>query len=327
MKILIVKTSALGDILHTFPAVNYLQSQVPHAEIEWVVEKACAPLIENLYKLHIIDTKKWRHNIFSSWKEVKISIANLRKTIYDVIFDFQGNTKSGIICSLTKSKLKVGFGKRTVSEPLNLLFTEMKVDPEEGLNIRQEYLSLVEAWVGKKAPQIPIIKKESKLSQVMVCPGSKWKNKQLPESTLVSFLQEIQDKTKCKLWILQGNNEEKKLAELIQSQLDHAEVVQSLSLSELKNFMQEMDSVISMDSFPLHLAGELGIPTFAFFGPSLAEKYSPEGERHQSIQGACPYFRTFDKRCPLLRTCSSGACMKNIEATALAKKFLKTFQN
>lgn len=320
MKILIIKTSALGDIIHTFPAVQFLREVVPEAEIEWVVESRCASLVEDLYKLHVIDTKKWR-KIFSYWKEVRAVIRALRKTTYDVVFDFQGNTKSGIITGLTKAKLKVGFGRKTVSEIPNLLFTDKQVDPVEGLNIRQDYLSLVEAWAGKKAPQGQLMSPGFKFSQIMVCPGSRWKNKQLPENVLVPFLQEIQMKTGCHFWILQGNPEERKLAESIQEQLVNTEVMDHLSLHELKQFMKRMDSIISMDSLPLHLAGEVGVPTFSLFGSSLAEKYRPLGEMHRSIQGECPYQRVFAKRCPILRTCPTGACMK-MDASELAKEFL-----
>lgn len=321
MKILIIKTSALGDIIHTFPAVKFLQEVVPEAKIEWVVERPCASLVENLYPLHLIDTKKWRKNIFSSWKEVGRVIGTLRKTTYDVVFDFQGNIKSGIILGFTKAKLKVGFGKRTVPEKPNLLFTDQQIDPIEGGNIRQDYLALVEAWAGKKASVDLLLENKTGFSNIMVCPGSKWKNKQLPENILVPLLKEIQEKTGCKFWILHGNSEERRLAESIKGQVNQAEVMESLSLIQLREFMKGMDTVISMDSLPLHLAGEVGVPTFSLFGPSFAEKYRPLGEDHRSLQGICPYGRTFAKRCPVLRTCSTGACMQTFTASDLAKKF------
>lgn len=318
MKILIIKTSALGDILHTLPAVRFIQELVPDAEIDWVVEKACAPLIENDYKLHVIDTKKWRRNLWSSFQEVRQAISSLRQKTYDVVFDFQGNTKSGILLSLSKAKVKVGFGRKTVPEKPNLLFTSLQVDPDPGCNIRQDYLALVEGWSQKKA-RLEQFGKQKSFSNILVCPGSKWKNKQLPLNTLAEFLQEIQKESQ--FWILHGNDEEKTQAEFLKGKLKNATLVERLSLPELKQFMKQMDTVIAMDSLPLHLAGEVGIPTFSLFGPSLAEKYRPLGEIHRSVQGTCPYGHTFAKRCPILRTCPTGACMTNLDPHDLAKSF------
>ncbi len=101
------------------------------------------------------------------------------------------------------------------------------------------------------------------------------------------------------------------------SSLKSAEVLPLLSLSLLQNWMRSMDLVIAMDSLPLHLAAEANVPTFSVFGPSFAAKYSPMGSKHVSIQGVCPYGQVFAKRCSILRTCKTGACMKNITAEQL----------
>ena len=84
--------------------------------------------------------------------------------------------------------------------------------------------------------------------------------------------------------------------------------------------MAEMDLVLAVDSLTLHLAGTTSTKTFSVFGPSAAE-YQPEGERHQTYQGKCPYGRLFEKRCPVLRTCSTGACTRGIEGKQLFLNF------
>jgi heptosyltransferase-1 len=87
--------------------------------------------------------------------------------------------------------------------------------------------------------------------------------------------------------------------------------------------MKGMDLVISMDSLPLHLAGSLNIPTFGVFGPSSAQKYNPSPS--PAFQAACPYNEVFMKRCPKLRTCPTGACLKNLEGDRLYKTFKEGF--
>lgn len=123
-KILIVKTSALGDIVHIFPSVRFIKEHFPEATIDWVIEKKNAMLVTSnphVNRAIEIDTKGLRKNL--AWKEIKTFIKDIRKDAYDLVLDFQGNLKSGIITGLAKSPLKVGFDWNSVSEKPNLLFT------------------------------------------------------------------------------------------------------------------------------------------------------------------------------------------------------------
>lgn len=329
MKFLIIKTSALGDIVHTFPAIQLIRKIDPDAVIDWVVENHCAELIHAhpfVNRAILVETKKWRKAPVSSWGEIKNAASDIRKEFYDFVIDFQGNVKSGILMGLARGKKKVGFGKKNVAEKPNLLFSNTKLDPKPGLNIREDYLSLVEGILGKKeAIETTLLTGGDPQNlegvNILVCPGSNWKNKCLSEDALLTFLRKIESDRNCKFWITQSNANEMAFACELSVKLKNAEVLSSLSLSALQNWMISMDLVIAMDSLPLHLAAEAGIPTFSVFGPSLASKYSPIGAKHVSIQGSCPYGQVFIKRCPLLRTCKTGACMKNITADRLFSHF------
>lgn len=327
MRILVIKTSALGDIVHTFPAVQMIAQAFPAAEIDWVVEKGCASLIHAhplISKVHVIETKKWKKSLFCSFGAIKQAISGIRKHSYDAIFDFQGNAKSGIIMGLSRGKTKIGFDKKAVAEFPNLLFSNRKIKPEPGLNIREDYMALVEAWTGQKGKiqntllslnQIEenalrlLIEKKPAGENTLICPGSNWQNKRLKETFWEHFI----EKQEGKIWILQNTVEEKQFAEALIGKLMNAEMLPVLTLPLLQHFMRGMNLVASVDSLPLHLAAEAGVPTFSAFGPSLADKYRPLGKLHTSIQGTCPYGKTFPKRCPILRKCKTGACIKNLD--------------
>src|SRR3989338_583040 len=100
MHILLVRTSAIGDVIQTFPVLEYLHRTYPQAKIDWVVEQPIAPLLEQLrikgfsplHRVLVIDTKRWRKNIFL--REIKAFYSLLRAVHYDLVFDCQGNTKS-----------------------------------------------------------------------------------------------------------------------------------------------------------------------------------------------------------------------------------------
>lgn len=352
MKILIVKTSSLGDLIQTFPVIHYLKACYPEAQIDWVVEKAFASLVEAHPAIHqviSVSTKKWRQGWWKkeTWQEISITRQLLRQTNYDLLFDLQGNIKSGLITAQVKSSKKIGFGLRTVPEWPNLFFTKQRFNPPIGKNIREDYLYLPQQAVGRIiANQIGVQLKITNQEQlkikeilfqissqgagpkIMICSGSNWPNKQLNPSTLASFLQLIAKKWKGQFLLVWGTEQEKEIAHQLADCLgQHARVAEKMQLPTLQNLMASMDLIIAMDSLPLHLAATTNTPTYSVFGASSANKYKPVGAQHEAYQGLCPFGRNFEKRCPVLRTCPTGNCIKNLSAQVLFDHFSQWWKN
>jgi heptosyltransferase-1 len=344
--ILIVKTSALGDIVHTYPVVDYLRKKFPKAQIDWVVEAPFADLVRAHPRVnHVltIATKSWRKKLFNreTLQAIRAFRKQLRRQNYDVVFDLQGNIKSGLIVSQARSRIKVGFGKESVPEWPNMLFTNTRFNPSARGNIREDYLSLVTSFFGDPLPnegdqvKLNISQEQQSILDaimrtnasyggptVLVCPGSAWRNKQLTAETLTNFLSLIQSFLGCNFLFVWGSPDEKCVAEKLQAKfIDCSQIVDKLSLSMLQNIMDMSDLVIAMDSLPLHLAGTTKTPSFSVFGASSALKYKPLGEKHFAYQGSCPYGRTFVKRCPILRTCPTGACIRDLAAVEIFEAF------
>lgn len=344
-KILVIKTSALGDLVHTYPVISYLRNKFPSSQIDWVVEKPFAGLVAahpEIHRVLTVSTKVWRKNVFS--KETWAAIAAFRKLLqqenYDVVFDLQGNMKSGLIASLAKSSHKVGFALKTVPEWPNILFTNIRLNPPGQGNIREAYLSLVSSYFGETisspdnavklkitGDQLAIVRSiryqaAGQKPMILVCPGSAWRNKQLPTDTLKDFLGLVQGDLNAHLAFIWGSQEEKQIADELHTAFpDCSQVVDKMGLPMLQNLMEISDLVIAMDSLPLHLAGTTHTPTFSVFGASSAAKYKPPGDHHFAFQGECPYGRTFEKRCPILRTCQTGACIRNLQAHDMFTSF------
>jgi heptosyltransferase I len=354
-KILIVKTSSLGDIIHAFPIINYLKQKFPHVQVDWVIEKSFAELIQAhpfIHRVLMIDTKSWRKSFFNkdNWRKINEFRHKLREVEYDVVFDLQSNVKSGIVTGFSKSFCKVGYGWSTSSEKPNGLFTNVKINPPKGLNIRLELLHIVQTYFSDKEAFVDSgqnlnISSEEKekietllakpllrnTSLVMICPGSQWENKQLSMKTMLALLQGLLQANSCKFLLVWGSSqEEAKGREIHNAFPNDSFLMERLTLPVLQNLMSRMDLVVAMDSLPLHLAGTTMTPTFSLFGASSAHKYMPIGSHHHFFQGECPYGRTFEKRCPILRTCATGSCIKdmNIEIVkenliAVLKKYNK----
>jgi heptosyltransferase-1 len=306
MKLLIVKLSSYGDVVQALEALKGFSGH----EVHWVIEKPLAPLVDGaVAHIHVADTKKWRKNPFKYAGEIKAFIKGLQESEYDAAVDLQGNLKSSLILPFVRARRKIGFGKRSVPEKINLWFTTERHDPPADQNIRLDYLFLLEKALGMKPVGVKA-KLRGKLERIMICPGSAWPNKQVTPERLAHFLQPRIEKDAPQCFILWGNDKEKNEAETLAKLIPGSQLLPKLSLKELKETLLTMDWVVAMDSFPLHYAAYLGIPTFAFFGPSSAKKYAPIGPNSHYLQGGCPYGRTFQKRCPVLRTCPTGACLK-----------------
>lgn len=334
MQFLIVKTSSLGDIIHAFSVIDFIKRKFPHASVDWVVEKPFAELLLNhpfVRKVICVNTKRWRKEIFASStrQEYRKFKAELQSNTYDAIFDLQGNIKSGWITYLARSNSKIGFGSKTVPEWPNLLATNQRFDPPKGQNIRDDYLFLPRSFFNDfTTPAIekvqlngdqPICPLPAHAFKVMVCPGSAWPNKQLLPSTLEQYLIQLQKKKKCHYLFIWGNESEHQLARSLASKIPDAYVAEKMSFPTLQKMMQQMDLIIAVDSLPLHLAGTTFTPTFSVFGPSNGSKYAPIGQQNIFVQGGCPYGKTFEKRCPILRSCPTGACIHDLSPEKLTQ--------
>lgn len=333
--ILIVKTSSLGDIIQAFNVLNDLKRRFPEASIDWAVEVsfhsivAAHPLVRRAIPLAI---KERRH----LWD----SLRSLRREKYDLIFDLQANCKSGMITFLSRGKVKVGYGLKAVREWPNVLATHVRFNVSKKKNIRHFYLDLIEHYC-ESARKAEIEGVRFKISdeekrkvdqilapiqsplKIMVCPASKWINKQLPLEVLVSLLQKIEQTYHASFLLVWGAESEKAFCQQIQTHLSQALIVDKLPLPTWQNLMSEVDLVIAVDSSALHLCGTTATPSFSLFGPTSPHVFKPIGERHFSYQGACPYGRTFEKQCPILRSCSTGACMRELRAEDLFLEFTK----
>jgi len=117
-----------------------------------------------------------------------------------------------------------------------------------------------------------------------------------------------------------GTKQEKKEVEEIHKSLPNSAILPQLDLCELHYLMRQCQYIFAMDSICLHLAATTQATTLSVFGPSKASYYAPKG-KHESLQGKCPYNVSFNKRCPKMRSCPTGACMKDITGKELKAHF------
>ncbi|MCP3954961.1 MAG: glycosyltransferase family 9 protein, partial [Desulfobacterales bacterium] len=133
--ILIVKLSAIGDVIHTLPALNAIRRYYPQARITWLVEEAAAGLLKGhpaLDRVLVSRRKRWLQGLLGlgrgrCLREITAFLKELRDTRYDMILDFQAALKGGILIALARGRRKVGFGKGLEHQEHSYLFLNEKV--------------------------------------------------------------------------------------------------------------------------------------------------------------------------------------------------------
>lgn len=345
-RFLIVKTSSFGDIIQAFNVLDYLNSKYPHAKVDWVVEKASLALVGThplLEQAISCDIKGWKKRFFKgeTWRGIGRFIQKLRSKRYDAVFDLQGNCKSAVITFLARGGAKVGFGWKSVREKPNLLATRFHYNVPKNINIRMQYLQVLKSYFQDENPlhlrgvRLKIEEEEkmklkrilespvlSSRFKVMVCPGSKWQNKQVKVDDLAYFLNMLHLHHNAAFLFMWGNEAEKKMCQNFAAAFPKTSlIVDMLPLPTWQNLMSDMELVLAVDSSALHLCGTTSTPSFSFFGPTDPLIFKPLGDMHYAIQGPCPYKKQFIKQCPALRSCSTGACIRDLKGEKIYAEF------
>ncbi len=323
MKILIVKISALGDIIHSLPVAMAIRAQVPGARIDWVVEAPSFNLLEGHPALGKVFLSP-RHIFKKSWRAgintLPGFIGELRQEYYDAVLDLQGLMKSSIFVLLCRARRKIGFagGKEPLSrlplsEPLppydierhaldrylDLLAPLGLARPQKveyGLAPKPE---LVTSWAEKLKGQGPL---------VLLHPVAKWDTKLWPEEHWAKLIDGLT--AQGVRVVLSGAPEDKavnqRIIAMLLTQTNVYDLSGQTSLQELMAVLTLAGAVVSTDTGVMHLAAALNRPLVALFGPTAANRTGPYGAGHVVLSAPLNCRPCFRRQCP------NHICMPNI---------------
>jgi len=345
MRVLIVKVSALGDVVHALPVLDYLHQVSPGIEIDWVVEEGNRELLEGnslLRKVHLVRTRAWRQNLLSlkNWREIAKVKKELDDAHYDITFDLQGNLKSGLITWLSGSERRYGFDRDNVREPLNLIFTNNQVPlRRQDSHVSARALRVVSVPFGKDyagmklATDIYTSPEDEASAEALLSTlsdglvfllhyGTTWETKLWREEGWVELgklLQsKFQDSTILFSW---GNEGERAAVERIAAAIKgNARILPRLTLKGLCAFLKKMDLVVGGDTGPVHMAAAVGTPTVSFYRATDAKRNSPNGKNQLHVQSPLHCRACLRKECDRDRQ-----CRESITAEALMQCIEKIF--
>lgn len=328
--ILIIKLSAVGDVVHSLPFLEVLRDRFPSAMIDWVVEEDASGIVEShpkIDRLIIFPRKSWLKRFIKKGeyigvgKEVTKFLKELKSRRYDIVVDLQGLLKSGILTFLANGKRKIALnGGREGS----LIFTNEKVAiPDPDIHALDRYLCIAR-YLGATNPvwngQIPIYDTDkghvdyllggigNNSTLVAVTPMAKWESKLWELHRFASLADTIKEELGAGV-VFTGSEGDKAAIEDIRSGMKTRalNLAGKTTLRELAYLYQKCAAVICTDTGPMHVAAAMGSPVVvALFGPTSPLRTGPYGTKHRVIRAGLECSPCFRKRC------DDMSCMKKI---------------
>ena len=324
MKILIVKLSAIGDVIHTLPALCAIRSRYPDAHITWLIEQAAADLIVGhraLDRVIVSRRKRWIRQLGSAdWRqalfEMRAFWRELRDTHYDVVIDFQSLLKSAMLVWLARGSRKIGFDKGMQHQERSYLLLNERVPPVDmEVHALTRGLRLIEAiGVNTSAPVYDLPESDEDRRRidrlltvanidgtrplVAVNPMALWETKLWLEDRFAA----LGDRMAAELGadvVFTGAPADRTVNRRIRQMMaaPAADLSGRTSLTMLAALYRRAALLVTTDTGPMHLAAAVGTKVVALFGPTAPWRTGPFGKGHRVIRTAPDCSPCFKRQC------------------------------
>jgi lipopolysaccharide heptosyltransferase I len=284
-RFLVVRLTALGDILHTVPAVAALRAAHRNARIDWVVERKWAPVLEGSPALNEVIPFDRR----SLWGAVEC-VQRLRENRYTCAIDFQGLYKSSVLAGLSGAPRRIGFERRWAREEGAAMFYTEHVIPAGRHVAELNYSLAVQAGASRTAaPEYPLRVPAGGAASVrarlhdlgitgeymVVGPGGSWGAKLWPAERYGELSRELAKRSDVRIVVIHGPGEKLSAEEVVRAAAPARPTILATTLEELMGLLAHARCLIAADSGPLHLAAALGTPVVGLYGPTDPARNGP----------------------------------------------------
>ncbi len=333
LRILIIRTTALGDIVHTFPALMALRNAFPNCHISWVVEKRFASILKNIKEIDAIYPIELKNGLSKILDAIKI----LQQQPYDISLDFQGLLKSALIGVASKSIKRFGFCPLNSRECANLFYNKQvdkfcSTDNITQLNnalVKELYFNLTNKTLNIDIGFPNFTSVDDKLNIdnllnthvinkfVLINPGGAWQSKLWSPKYYARLIDGI--KTKFNLnSVLTCFGSERELGFKINKYLaTPVPILDALTYTQQAELSKRASVAIGPDTGPLHIAHAVNCPTIFLFGASDAWRNTPSGNQAYPIQAPLDCKPCWKKICPKY---SETKCMQSIKPELVLNK-------
>lgn len=282
MRVLIVKMSSMGDIIHTFPAVTDAAKAIANIQFDWVAEEAFTEIPRwhpHVNKVIPIALRRWRKQLWQAAKsvEVKQFYKNLRSQRYDFVLDAQGSIKSAII-TRSSCGYRLGMDKSSVREgPAYLAYQQrfpVLRQQHAITRLRQLFAKALNYALPTTTPDYNINKNslilpkiELPKSYLIFAPNTSGPTKRWPDKSWSLLLGKMAQRA-VSVFIPWGSEQEREQVNRLVKGYPLAHILPYLNLNEMAAVLSKAKAVVSVDTGLSHLAAALGIPTIVLYGPT-----------------------------------------------------------
>jgi 3-deoxy-D-manno-octulosonic-acid transferase/heptosyltransferase-1 len=328
--ILVIKLSAIGDVVHSLPFLEVVRKNFPGARIDWVVEADAAPIIEGhdaIDRLFVSSRKPWQKRLMEVGsylpvlREVARFVRELRGYRYELVIDLQGLLKSALLAGLVKGGEKVGLeGAREGSW---VFYNGPAIPVDYRLHAVDRYLQAADylncrrtEWEGR----IPLSQKDKgKVDELLSLPEvggrpiiafnpmARWKTKLWSEEKFAELADKVAQQLSCAV-VFTGSPSDRPVIRDLSNRMKNPplNLAGRTSLKELAYLYSRCRAAVCTDTGPMHIAAAMGCPVVALFGPTDPFRTGPYGNGHRVVRAGVMCSPCFKKKC------DNPVCMETI---------------
>ena len=321
-RLLIVRLSAIGDVITSLPTLASLRMQLPEAHIAWVTEEGPAQLLDrhpHLDELFIVPLKKWRRAIPRPVETLHVlgeafsTYRHLRSLDFDVILDLQGNLKSALTARFFRTTRRLGYPRGRTREGNHLFSTEsIPLPAREPPRVQRSLAALAALGLEPRYEPTRLFLDESHTTEalavsgpsplIVLHPGSSSFGafKRWPAENYALLARQLQAWCGGTILVTCGSGEEHLANTVERESRGAARAVPPFQggLKTLAALLLSSHLTVAADTAPLHLASCLGRPVVALFGPKNPEIYGPVGSPSRIVRVPLPCSPCTRRRCP-----------------------------
>jgi heptosyltransferase-1 len=304
VRIALIKTSSMGDVIHAFPVVTDIVAALPGAEIDWVVEASFAdlPALHPAVRTVIpVAVRRWRRALLrgETWSEVRAARVRLRERRYDLALDLQGLIKSALVARWTGAPI-AGFSRGCAREPLAAMAYARTFDVDMQAHAIERLRSLAGQALGYPVqglprfglrPPAPAIDGFTDVRPVVFLHATSRAQKQWPAEHWVDLGRRLAA-VRTPVLVPWGSDAEREAAVRIAQGIGgSAQVAPKLTLAQCARMLGDATAVVGVDTGLTHLAAALEVPTVALFAATPAWRFGPywtEKARSLGADGVWP---------------------------------------
>ena len=279
MKVCVIKTSSMGDVIHTLPALTDAQKVIPNLSIDWVVEENFAEIPRwhsAVNRVIPIALRRWRKSPFSiqtrnEWKNYRTL---LQDENYDAVIDAQGLIKSALFATRFAQGVKHGYDRQSIREPLASFFYDKKYAISYQQHAVERIRQLFAQSLGYELPQVQgdygiarhFLHQTSEKNYVVFIHSTTRADKHWEESEWQKLIEKITALSDYEIRLPWGSEQEKARAERLAQAHSNVIVLPKLTLTELAKQLANAKAVVSVDTGLAHLTAALDKPNITLYG-------------------------------------------------------------